>query len=453
MADTQPPRNLLDRDFNTKTRVLPPSRGIDELTPSSYTRAKLRIVSIFAEAAELSHATIPPSHDEMMELDRKLEEAKAQLPPLLQMPDISELVTDPAEQLMCRFNLDLLYLKTKTVLHRRYMETPFSQLSPQEQKRGVGASRKIAVDCAARVLQHHYTIYTATQPGGQLESVKWYMGSISTHDFLLAAMVICLELSQQISQAPVLNPEGQQCPHRTALMEALERSQQIWESSGRKRRFSRFQGQDTNSNGEVLFDETEKAAIAMRVMLKKVKQRFPTAASQDAERQAAMMALPRPFGQSSTLPFGGIVSNHPWNNILPENLDFANLNNVQSTDPSNGCLSLTSSNQNTTPAQLDYLGDMLDPSAGTIDWNMFDTGVNKGVDQAGQFSNSPDAFDEMIRMPVAGNALMGNGTGPGSGAVPAGWLSFQDMDDVSFNVGSDYAFDSGMPWQADGSCG
>lgn len=179
-------------------KTLPPSRGIDELTPCSYMRAKLRITRIFADATELSHATVPPSYEDMMELDRKLEDAKSQIPPLLQMPGISEVVTDPAEQLMCRFNLDLLYLKTKTVLHRRYMERPFDQLSPEEQMIGIGVNRKTCVDCALRVLQHHHTIYTASQPGGQLESVKWYMGSISTHDFLLAAMVICLELSRQI---------------------------------------------------------------------------------------------------------------------------------------------------------------------------------------------------------------------------------------------------------------
>ncbi|KAK3104332.1 hypothetical protein LTR53_018445, partial [Teratosphaeriaceae sp. CCFEE 6253] len=98
-SDTQPPRNLLDRDFNLNTTVLPPSRGIEELTPSSYTRAKLGITRVFANAAELSHATVPPTYEELMQLDRQLEEARGNVPPLLRMPDISELVTDPAEQL------------------------------------------------------------------------------------------------------------------------------------------------------------------------------------------------------------------------------------------------------------------------------------------------------------------------------------------------------------------
>ena len=89
---------------------------------------------IFADAAELSHATVAPPQEETMRLDQELEAAKAAIPPLLQMPDISELVTDPAEQLMCRFNLDLLYLKTKIVIHRRYMQTPLNELSLAEQR-------------------------------------------------------------------------------------------------------------------------------------------------------------------------------------------------------------------------------------------------------------------------------------------------------------------------------
>ncbi|KAF2719447.1 hypothetical protein K431DRAFT_228699, partial [Polychaeton citri CBS 116435] len=196
-SDSQPPRNLLDRDFRVDTKILPPNRDVNELTPASYVRAKSRIVRVFAQAAELSHLTITPPTEEVQRLDRELEEAKASIPPLLRMPDISEDITDPAEQLMCRFNLDLLYLKTKTVLHRRYMLTPLTQLSPEEQARGIGVSRKTCIECALRVLQHHHTIYQASQPGGQLESVKWYMGSLSTHDFLLAAMIVCLELNQQ----------------------------------------------------------------------------------------------------------------------------------------------------------------------------------------------------------------------------------------------------------------
>ncbi|KAI7511985.1 hypothetical protein KC347_g2891 [Hortaea werneckii] len=283
-SDAEPPSNLLDRDFRPDCCALPPGRGIDELTPSSYTRAKLRIVKVFADAAELSHATVPPAYDEMMKLDRELEEAKAAVPPSLQMPeDSTAIITDPPEQLMCRFNLDLLYLKTKTVLHRRYMLVPYEKLSPSEQEFGIGASRRLCTECALRVLQHHHTIYTASQVGGQLESVKWYMGSISTHDFLLAAMIICLELSKQMSD-PVFgrHPETMlACPRRGAMMEALEQSQKIWsEAAASKRRLNANGqggttfGRDPTKKSTSLFDDTEKAARALGLMLEKVKKQF-----------------------------------------------------------------------------------------------------------------------------------------------------------------------------------
>ncbi|KAI7030149.1 hypothetical protein KC362_g10123 [Hortaea werneckii] len=296
-SDAEPPSNLLDRDFRPDCGSLPQGRGIDELTPSSYTRAKLRVVRVFADAAELSHATVPPAYDEMMKLDRELEEAKAAVPPSLQMPeDSTAIITDPPEQLMCRFNLDLLYLKTKTVLHRRYMLVPYEKLSPSEQEFGIGASRRLCTECALRVLQHHHTIYTASQVGGQLESVKWYMGSISTHDFLLAAMIICLELSKQMSDPAFgRHPETMlACPRRGAMMEALERSQKIWSEAAASKTKVNADGQggttfgrDPTKKSTSLFDDTEKAARALGLMLEKVKKQFGARGYRQGEQMAS----------------------------------------------------------------------------------------------------------------------------------------------------------------------
>lgn len=468
-SDTQPPRNLLDRDFNVSTKVLPPSRGIDELTPSSYTRAKLRITRIFADASELSHATVEPSREDVMRLNRQLEEAKAAIPPLLKMPDMNDLVTDPAEQLMCRFNLDLLYLKTKTVLHRRYMLTPLSQLTLEEQRQGIGYSRLACVDSARRVLQHHHTIYTASQTGGQLESVKWYMGSISTHDFLLAAMIVCLELSTQMNMTGLYK-----CPQRPALMDALEKSQKIWsDASGRKRKQVQFTGKDEHSKGEHMFDETEKASRAMAVMLDKVKARLAENPGREIEAcdsyQASdaptpMTVLMRELGiptnfeeqqakQGGGQPFHGVVSTYQWDGVpdegssssiygpgtLPSNngsvndsaqppgFDY-NVFKLNSQSQSSGVSpnqqqqQQQPTNVSMNPNQPDFsmIGDMLDNSAtyNALDWEMWDNSINN---KSGQLQNPTDWNDLDDSMPMtmdlaaairAGNTLIG-GSGPG----------------------------------------
>lgn len=474
-SDTQPPRNLLDRDFNVSTKVLPPSRGIDELTPSSYTRAKLRITRIFADASEMSHATIEPSREEVMRLDRQLEEAKAAIPPLLKMPGIHELVTDPAEQLMCRFNLDLLYLKTKTVLHRRYMLTPLSQLTAEEQRQGIGYSRLACVDSAKRVLEHHHTIYMASQSGGQLESVKWYMGSISTHDFLLAAMIVCLELSNQMNLTGLYK-----CPQRPSLMDALEKSQKIWsDASGRKRKQVQFVGKDEKAKGEHMFDETEKASRAMAVMLEKVNARLAEnpgreleachSYEQPSDAPTPMTGLMRELGipttsegsaaqQGRRQPFNGVVSTYQWDGV-PERIDDGagifgpgtlpihqgNVNdglrpasydyNVSKPTTSSSAGTSPNMNRNATtdtgmsfdpptdglPSQPDFsmIGDMLDNNAYGLDWEMWDHSINRsGQPQPTDWADADDAGMAMDSAAVmrAGNALIG-GSGPGRASL------------------------------------
>lgn len=390
-----------------------------------------------------------------MDLDRRLDEAKAAIPPLLQMPDISELVTDPAEQLMCRFNLDLLYLKTRIVLHRRWMETPFCELTAPEQARGLGLSRQKAVDSALRVLQHHHTIYAATQVGGQLESVKWYMGSISTHDFLLAAMVICLELSQHIgSRAERMNKPGTRCPFRGSMIEELEKSQRIWAETSRARRGA------GGKNSKGMFDETGKASRAMAVMLRKVNALpvegedvpvVPAVPGSTADvEQTTRGDLPSVVnGMPSGGVYGDLSMGAHWTS-LPPDFDLQAQSALYS-DPSSGTTFNSYTNPTTGSGISSDLPFDLDPSLSpddfamindmlsmpnTIDWDMFDQGVISaaGIQGSDQTTGTLDGMqnvgdgDAMMDFwPAAGNAIVGNGTGPGSGVLQGGWDVFPEL--------------------------
>ena len=401
------------------------------------------------------------------------------------MPDISELVTDPAEQLMCRFNIDLLYLKTKIVLHRRYMLTPYSHLTPLEQQRGIGTSRKNCIECALRVLQHHHTIYTASQNGGQLESVKWYMGSISTHDFLLAAMVICLELSEQVKNKEFeASPSGIQCPKRRAMVEALEKSQHIWsDASGRKRKNMQFVAKDEMQKGEHMFDETEKASRAMAVMLDRVKTQLLGSTPQpDGEAATPMTDLmngvsfppanPEEQLGRSLSPFNGVISTYEWGNVdgVPSSLDTGDSqafytstssSNALTTDPvvfdgSSNDNSQSQSNNNT-PNQpfnqpdFSMIGNMLDVPD-TVDWEMWDHQIIKGQqpsyeewpDQSGSlFDVAPDGFSMRYGNAatggtgpvVPGNATFPDGTGATNGNFSGMEFNVAMIGDVDFDVG------------------
>jgi hypothetical protein len=187
-SDTRSPQNLHDADLFPDMKALPKARPWSELTPAMYTIAKAKICAVFAEAAELAQRITPPKYTTILSLERRLEEAHDQVPEGMRVRPIHECITDPPVLIMGRFNIELLYLKTKLVLHRNFLTA--GQTDPK-----YAESRKICVEKAKEILTYHVTIFHACEPGGQLNKVWWYMSSLQTFDFLLAAMVLCLEMN------------------------------------------------------------------------------------------------------------------------------------------------------------------------------------------------------------------------------------------------------------------
>lgn len=463
-SDTQPPGNFLDRDFGVSSTVLPIERPVTEWTPSSYTRTKLNIITAFAKAAELSSATVAPSYEEVLGVDTELEAARAAVPPHLRMLPMEDLVTDQAEQLMCRFNVDLLYLKTKCVLHRRYMTVPLKDTSPEEQEIGISASRKVCIEAAMQTLRHHHTIYAASQPGGQLEAMKWYMGSISTHDFLLAAMVICLELSQQIGPGEQqINPNAKMCPTRKPMMDALEQSQRIWAETSEKKNaeVERVKSQGSVYKAANMYDETEKASKAMGVMLERVKKHFPASfplqhppdsswnrfyynGTKGDKLSAKEMDARLKNGPT---PFHGVVSNWDWSSgpdvpdlpSLEQSRSAAGGNSNASTSNAvpNDSVINTSNSSPDMPNDFSMIGDMLDVPL-NLDWSSWDNGILGAPQQQDQNQLWPDPISNsdyfMPGMWPAGGYSNGN---TDNSEVPAkGNLAVQDMtfDDLMTDV-------------------
>ncbi|KAI5203037.1 hypothetical protein E4T38_05392 [Aureobasidium subglaciale] len=334
-SDTRPPHNLFDQDFSISSKILPSSRPSQEITPSSYGAAKFRICQVFALAADMSHATTVPSHSEIMHLDAKLEEAKAAVPPALQFQAIEYCITEDPESLMCRFNLELLYHKTKVVLHRRFLVATASQ--PAEPY-----SRASCIGSAMKTLAHHQAIYRASAPGGQLESVSWYMCSIGTHDFLLSSMIICLELSRQLNEQS--DPLTDKIATREDMIAALEGSKQVWEEASGEDCFEPDFG--VGRAGQTIenaaLTEVRKACKAMAVMLDKVRK------DQAQDNISA------------------IAPSNPQSNDWP---DMTMPTTISATLPADNNWPVL--NQGSVPNDFSALGNMMDVS-NDINWEMWD---------------------------------------------------------------------------------
>lgn len=190
IADTQPPSNLLDTDFDQNTLDLPPGRPIEERTPSSYTIGKQRIMMVFGQISDLAFSREQVSYDDILDLDRRLEEAHSKIPACYQYRPMVQCIADPSDIMLRRYTLEILYQKVRVVLHRRYMGETHSKYA---------FSRSVCLSAARRTLQYHAEISNEALPGGQLYTERFFLNSLQNTDFMLSAMIICLALSQEQS--------------------------------------------------------------------------------------------------------------------------------------------------------------------------------------------------------------------------------------------------------------
>ncbi len=224
-CDTDLPQNIYDDEFDEDTKELPPSRSRTEPTPVSYMIARAEIAFAFGKIVEQSHSLNACSYEEVMKYDANLREVRAQLPPHLRLRSLEDSIMDPAALIMQRFSLSILYNKGQCVLHRKFLDR--ARGNPR-----YAHSRRTCIDSSMELLHHQVTLHYECRPGGRLHSMERAATSLTTHDFLLAAMIVCLELyygwqeESANKSADDLYTWGLE--RRSDMVSALEASNSIW---------------------------------------------------------------------------------------------------------------------------------------------------------------------------------------------------------------------------------
>ena len=316
-TDTAMPANLYDDELHEEMTSLPPSRPQSEATPMSYMIAKSTIVFLLGRIVErVSSIEKPLGYEEVMALDQELRDARSTCPPQLQMQPHQESAHNPANVLMQRLGLEMAYLRTLLTLHRRFV-------AQGRKNRHFLYSRETCVNASMELLTHQATIHNESQPGGRLRSVKWYISSV-THDFLLAAMLVCVDLYHQSearrreqdsdttaidshasSPGEQLNPDAR----TQEMMAAVENCIHIW-GAVRDRSL-----------------EAYKASTALWIMVRSLKERFhyqrlmqPLAPLQ-SHQQHEQHNAPQDglLGETMTgTSAGGLTSNTKRDELAPE---------------------------------------------------------------------------------------------------------------------------------------
>ena len=224
-CDTEFPRNLYDNDFDEDTKELPPSRPSNEATPISYMIAKGRLAVAFGKIVENSQSVSSCPYEDIMKLDNHLRETNAALPAHLRLRSLEESMTDPVELVIRRFALSILYNKSQCVLHRKF-------LGRARENNRYAHSRRTCVDSALNLLHHQRILHSESLPGRRLHSARWFISSLTSHDFLLAAMIICLDgwLGSEAETAGRTTTDLYTfgLERGSDMLQALEVSQSIW---------------------------------------------------------------------------------------------------------------------------------------------------------------------------------------------------------------------------------
>jgi hypothetical protein len=230
-CDTELPRNLENSDFEPETLVLPQPRPISDYTPVLYTLAKSSILSMFRTVIRHTRSLTPCPYDETMALDVQLRSTYNNVPAALIYRPIGQSIVDGPGIIMDRITIEMLHLKSMMVLHRQYITT--HRPNPL-----FNASRRACMQAAQTALFRQIELHEATQPGCQLYDQRWMLTALTMSDFILAAMLICLELTMRCRRPSTFlraSSAGDTADHDVlySSLHLLQRCQGIWEAAAR----------------------------------------------------------------------------------------------------------------------------------------------------------------------------------------------------------------------------
>lgn len=190
LCDTQVPRNLYDDDFGPNSVFLAPSRPTTELTPILYVVTKAELSAVFRSVFTRVVLGRTDSYDEIMSLDRRLENSRENISPRFKGFQMEDSVTVAPYLMIRRYTLEMLYQKTTCMLHRHHMTLSFQQ--PE-----YSFSRFRCVSAAMAILTHHTSVLRQMKAGGSLYRNTMFVSSLEQADFLLASIIVCVELSSR----------------------------------------------------------------------------------------------------------------------------------------------------------------------------------------------------------------------------------------------------------------
>jgi hypothetical protein len=219
-SDTRAPRNLHDWEVTESMTSLPESRPEEEETPVSYMLAKRKIVTVAGDIVSLLGSLSQPSYEQVLKLDDELVQAYQDLPAHLKVESTEKMLSEAPSRVNQRIQLAFLYNQSSCILHRKFLAR--GRTDPHFSR-----SYQRCMESALNLLEHQQYLYTETKVKGSIKPRHWYRVAHTSHDFILAAMIVCLNLKYkklEEQSGRILNLESQQAK----IWQSLEFACNLW---------------------------------------------------------------------------------------------------------------------------------------------------------------------------------------------------------------------------------
>ncbi|KAL6701051.1 hypothetical protein J3F84DRAFT_139404 [Trichoderma pleuroticola] len=189
-CDVGYPTNLTDDDFDEDCVSLPEPRPPTDPLPILAYITKSKLCFVMRRVVRHVFAVAPALYSETVALDRELREWHESVPACLRIRTIRNTAfTDANYTIMHRLMLELMYLKSLCILHRPYLTT-------HKHDAEYNASRRVCRESALMILEMQAELDIETGSGGRMYEDRFMVSNLTLHHFLLAAMIICLDLSE-----------------------------------------------------------------------------------------------------------------------------------------------------------------------------------------------------------------------------------------------------------------
>ena len=221
--DTLPPGNFFEEQLHHAMPVLPDEQHRDAPTFISYWIANDLLLRPFRAIVEEMNALCVTPYKQVLALSQQLTEARSQIAPHLRH-ETAEPACNDNRIILKRIQLDQLYHKAMCVLHRKHMAEGLRNPDYRPSTDACIQSALALLRCQEDLHSEEITLF---------RQLRWHIFSITNHDFLLAATILCLYLAL-IDRSGIhaltlaAAQDGQPVSNRATVEAALTRSRAIW---------------------------------------------------------------------------------------------------------------------------------------------------------------------------------------------------------------------------------